>query len=240
MANRHPHPVAKLAVALLVAVLIAATPTRASAGPAEDALKECINGCFGIGVCILACSAGYVIFGNSDGTADSVPRFNHLGSRSHPPLGPFGNELIDFEPGDIVTLQSGRWTGCPPDCLDPGRFLAGPGPVSRTLFWVVANEDLFAAADYDSAPWMALGEGRFDRRTDFWTLRWDTAGFTERAGYSLRVDFMSEARGGEVLLGHGVTVALRRAVIVGQPRRRPAPPVFPGQLKPPALPHRPR
>ena len=225
MANRHPRLATKIAAVLLVGVLVAVAPTRASAGPSEDAAKECMLYCLGVAACVLGCLAGYVIFGNSDGTADSVPRFNHLGSRAHPPMGPFGNELIDFEPGDIVTLQAGRWTGCPPDCLDSGRFLAGRAPVSRALFWVVANKDLFAAADYDSAPWMALGEARFDRRTKFWTLRWDTAGYLEREGYSLRVDFMSTTSGAEALLGHGITVALRRAVTVAP--RRPAP-VSPG------------
>ena len=214
MYKKHTTLSLKIAIAILLGLLIAISPTRSSAGPSEDALAECILFCHGLPPCVAGCLTGYVIWGNSDDGVNSVPRFDHLDSSSLPPLGPFGNEVIVFEPGDIVTLRSGRWTGCPPDCLDTGRFLSGPGPVSRALFSVVSNDDLFAAADYESAPWRALGEGTFDRETDFWELRWDTSRFAERTGYSLRVDFMSKNGTKEVFWGRGVTVALQRAVAV--------------------------
>ena len=212
MCKKYTNPSTKITTAILIGLLIAISPTRSSAGNAEDALAECILLCVGLPPCVAGCLTGYVIFGNSDDTVNWVPRFDHLDLSSLPPLGPFGNEVIVFEPGDIVTLRSGRWTGCPPDCLDTGRFLSGPGPVSKALFSIVSNDDLFAATDYESAPWIALGEGRFDRGTDFWELRWDTFRFTQRTGYSLRVDFVSRNRTAEAFWGRGVTVALQRAV----------------------------
>ena len=218
MSNKNQTSYTNLTMAILVGMLLAIAPARSSAGDSEDALKECVLLCHGIAPCVAGCLTGYVIFGNSNNPVDSVPRFDHLDLSVLPPLGPFGNEMIVFEPGDLVTLRSGRWTGCPPDCQDTGRFLSGPGPVSKALFSIVANEDLFAASDYDSAPWMTLGEGRFDRRTNFWTLRWDTSDFAENTGYSLRVDFLTRTRAGEVFWGRGVTVAVQRAVPV-EPRR---------------------
>lgn len=203
---------ARFSLVLVLVGLIAVFPATLSAGPSEDALEECIDLCHGIGVCIAGCLAGYVIFGNSSDDTDSVARFDHLSSVALPPIGPFGNEVVVFSPGDKVTLRAGRWTGCPPDCQETGRFLPGPGPVATAAFSIVSSQDLRGAETLDSAPWQSLGKGRFNTQTNFWELGWDTSTFAEPQGYMVQVEYLPEGYGeGGERLSRGFTMALRRA-----------------------------
>ena len=178
----------------------------ALAGPAEDALKQCVAKCKEIlGIfsppCEAGCITGYTIETAFDD--DSSPKF-HFDLKKKFPSTPLGRDTLYYKNGAREMLRVGLWEGCPPQCMTGVKLVKGRADVKRVIFHLTKADDFRKAKSFQSIRWTYLGEGKFNAESNSWELPWDTTSFTSRNGYIMRATF--EKNDGKTDLGFGLAI----------------------------------
>jgi len=123
------------------------------------------------------CTIAYLADGGTFGVS-YVPRFDpEFGSDPSS-----SGEILIFDESAEVLLVVGRW--------QEGEFLSGEGNVLSVEIFAVPFEDLLSAQDYDSAPWIGLGEADYHPELSRWSLIWEPESPSPGNGYAIRADFV--------------------------------------------------
>jgi len=165
-----------------------ASPAEARPQPGKrDAWQDCMALCLlvafwppGVAAWAAGCTAGYAKeLANNPRPAGGpppgkAPRFNK--NVGYTP----GTETILYTPGDTVTLSAGVWEFESDDYVDSSM-------ITSVQFSVVDFFDLFAANDFDDAPWMLVGSGVFNTENSMYETDW-MPNVIPQLGWAIRAD----------------------------------------------------